>query len=387
MRADVFLVDHEHATTRSQAQRLIASGVEWRLTPLAPWKKVAKNGDEIPAGAELKLLDDAEVKYISRGGLKLEGALNATGLKVDGLRCLDVGQSTGGFTDCLLQRGAAQVIGVDVGQGQLHDRLREDVRVICVEGVNARFMTAAILEDACEEVISERWEEQEDNDTLPQAPYAWMRNGGQIDEEYDDSRDAKDSDIEAFKAERAAKAKARAEGTVPTERRRKAEYADVNITPEFDFVTGDVSFISLTLVLPAVVRMLKPHGHLLMLVKPQFELQPGQVGKGGIVRDPALFKEVQARVRTCLAELGLEVKAWMDSAIEGGDGNHEFFVHAVQGAEIKNLDQPLPDMPAATATKRVSRTVLRELKRIDVIDDEEDGYNVPGPARPKRKKA
>lgn len=387
MRADVFLVDHGHATTRSQAQRLIASGVEWRLTPLAPWKKVAKNGDEIPAGAELKLLDDAEVKYISRGGLKLEGALNATGLKVDGLRCLDVGQCTGGFTDCLLQRGAAQVIGVDVGQGQLHDRLREDVRVICVEGVNARFMTAAILEDACEEVISERWEEQEDNDTLPQAPYAWMRNGGQIDEEYDDSRDAKDSDIEAFKAERAAKAKARAEGTVPTERRRKAEYADVNITPEFDFVTGDVSFISLTLVLPAVVRMLKPHGHLLMLVKPQFELQPGQVGKGGIVRDPALFKEVQARVRTCLAELGLEVKAWMDSAIEGGDGNHEFFVHAVQGAEIKNLDQPLPDMPAATATKRVSRTVLRELKRIDVIDDEEDGYNVPGPARPKRKKA
>jgi 23S rRNA (cytidine1920-2'-O)/16S rRNA (cytidine1409-2'-O)-methyltransferase len=279
------------------------------------------------------------------------------------------------------------VIGVDVGQGQLHDRLREDVRVICVEGVNARFMTTAILEDACEEVISERWEEEEDNETLPQAPYAWMRNGGQVDEEYDDSRDAKDSDIEAFKAERAAKAKARAEGTVPTERRRKAEYADVNITPEFDFVTGDVSFISLTLVLPAVVRMLKPHGHLLMLVKPQFELQPGQVGKGGIVRDPALFKEVEARVRTCLAELGLEVKAWMESAIEGGDGNHEFFVHAVQGAQIKNLDQPLPDMPAATATKRVSRTVLRELKRIDVIDDEEDGYNVPGPARPKRKKA
>lgn len=387
MRADVFLVDHGHATTRSQAQRLIASGVEWRLTPLAPWKKVAKNGDDIPAGAELKLLDDAEVKYISRGGLKLEGALNATGLKVQGLRCLDVGQSTGGFTDCLLQRGAAQVIGVDVGQGQLHDRLREDVRVICVEGVNARFMTTAILEDACEEVISERWEEEEDNETLPQAPYAWMRNGGQVDEEYDDSRDAKDSDIEAFKAERAAKAKARAEGTVPTERRRKAEYADVNITPEFDFVTGDVSFISLTLVLPAVVRMLKPHGHLLMLVKPQFELQPGQVGKGGIVRDLALFKEVEARVRTCLAELGLEVKAWMESAIEGGDGNHEFFVHAVQGAQIKNLDQPLPDMPAATATKRVSRTVLRELKRIDVIDDEEDGYNVPGPARPKRKKS
>ncbi|MBB2776316.1 UNVERIFIED_ORG: 23S rRNA (cytidine1920-2'-O)/16S rRNA (cytidine1409-2'-O)-methyltransferase [Comamonas terrigena] len=385
MRADVFLVDHGHATTRSQAQRLIASGVEWRLTPLAPWKKVTKNGDDIPAGVELKLLDNAEAKYISRGGLKLEGALEATGLKVDGLRCLDVGQSTGGFTDCLLQRGAAQVIGVDVGHGQLHERLRADVRVVCVEGMNARAMTAEVLEDACEEVISERWEEEEDNDTQPKAPYAWMRNGGQVDEDYDDSNDAKDSDIEAFKAERVAKAKAREEGTVPTERRRKAEYAEVDTTPLFDFVTGDVSFISLTLVLPAVVRLLKPHGQLLMLVKPQFELQPGQIGKGGIVREPAHFQEVEERVRTCLTELGLEVKAWMESAIEGGDGNREFFIHAVQGQTIKDLGEPLPDQPAAPAAKRVSRTVLRELKRIDVIDDEEDGYNVPGPARPKRK--
>ncbi|WP_234687085.1 TlyA family RNA methyltransferase [Comamonas aquatica] len=385
MRADVFLVDHGYATTRSQAQRLIASGVEWRLTPLAPWKKVTKNGDDIPAGVELKLLDNAEAKYISRGGLKLEGALEATGLKVDGLRCLDVGQSTGGFTDCLLQRGAAQVIGVDVGHGQLHERLRADVRVVCVEGMNARAMTAEVLQDACEEVISERWEEEEDNETQPKAPYAWMRNGGQVDEDYDDSNDAKDSDIEAFKAERAAKAKAREEGTVPTERRRKAEYAEVDTTPLFDFVTGDVSFISLTLVLPAVVRLLKPHGQLLMLVKPQFELQPGQIGKGGIVREPAHFQEVEERVRTCLTELGLEVKAWMESAIEGGDGNREFFIHAVQGQTIKDLGEPLPDQPAAPAAKRVSRTVLRELKRIDVIDDEEDGYNVPGPARPKRK--
>ena len=212
-----------------------------------------------------------------------------------------------------------------------------------------------------------------------------MRNGGEVGEDYDDSNDAKDAEIEAFKAERAAKAKAREEGTIPTERRRKAEYAEVDTTAEFDFVTGDVSFISLTLVLPAVVRLLKPHGHLLMLVKPQFELQPGQVGKGGIVRDPALYKEVEERIRACLTELGLEVKAWLDSPIEGGDGNHEFFVHAVQGAEIKHLDQPLPEQPAAPAAKRVSRTVLRELKRIEIFDDEEDGYNVPGPARPKRK--
>ena len=96
---------------------------------------------------------------------------------------------------------------------------------------------------------------------------------------------------------------------------------------------------------------------------------------------------VEQRIRSCLNALGLEVKGWMDSPIEGGDGNHEFFVHAVQGAEILHLDQPLPDQPAAPAAKRVSRTVLRELKRIDVIEDENEGYNVPGPARPKRKNA
>lgn len=389
MRADVFLVENGHATTRSQAQRLIAAGVQWRLSPLAPWKKVAKNGDEIPAMAELELLNTDEAKYISRGGLKLEGALDKTGLKVEGLRCLDVGQSTGGFTDCLLQRGAAQVIGVDVGHGQLHERLRSDPRVICVEGINARSMTAEILQDACEEVLSELWEEEpEDNDTQPVAPYSWMRNGGLVDEEYDDSDDAKDAEIEAFKAERAAKAKGLVvEEAAPMERKRRAEFADLDTTPQFDLVTGDLSFISLTLVLPAVVRMLKPHGQLVMLVKPQFELQPGQIGKGGIVREPALFAEVEQRIRTCLTELGLTVKAWMDSPIEGGDGNHEFFVHAVQGAEVLHLDTELPGQSERPAAKRVSRTVLREQRRKDVIDEEYDNaYGVPGPARPKRKR-
>ena len=351
-----------HAATRSQAQRLIAGGVQWRMTPLTPWKKVAKNGDEIPAGAELQLLDGAEARFISRGGLKLEGALAATKLSVDGLRCLDVGQSTGGFTDCLLQAGAAQVIGVDVGHGQLHDRLRSDARVICVEGVNARAVTAEGLQEACEEVLSERWEEDpDDNDTQPVAPYAWMRNGGVVDEDYDDSDDAKENEIEAFKAERAAKGKARDEGTVATQRRRRAEFADVDITPQFDFVTGDLSFISLTLVLPAVTRLLKPHGQLLMLVKPQFELQPGQVGKGGIVRDAALFTEVEQRIRTCLGELGLEVKGWMESAIEGGDGNREFFVHAQQAAVVKEPEQPETqddDEPRSAVKAALSRPRL-----------------------------
>ncbi|QIL70177.1 TlyA family RNA methyltransferase [Diaphorobacter sp. HDW4B] len=331
MRADVFLVEKGHATTRSQAQRLITAGVEWRLAPGLPWNKVAKNGDDIPEMAEVQLLDAAEAKYISRGGLKLEGALTATGLKVAGLRCLDVGQSTGGFTDCLLQQGAAQVIGVDVGHAQLHERLRSDARVVCVEGLNARSMTADSLRDACEEALSEVVVEEEDNDTQPTAPYAWMRNGGVVDDEYDDSDDAKEQDVEEFKAERAAKAKAKVDGSMPVQRKRREGSENVDITPEFDFITGDVSFISLTLILPALVPLLKQKGQMLMLVKPQFELQPGQVGKGGIVRDPALYAEVEQRIRECCKSVGLKVEQWMDSAIEGGDGNREFFVLARRG--------------------------------------------------------
>ncbi|SER62589.1 TlyA family RNA methyltransferase [Giesbergeria anulus] len=332
MRADVFLVEKGHAATRSQAQRLITAGVEWRLSSFAPWQKVAKNGDEIPVMAELRLLDGAEAKYISRGGLKLEGALAATGLQVSGLRCLDVGQSTGGFTDCLLQQGATQVIGVDVGHGQLHERLRQDGRVVCVEGLNARSMTAADLQAACELALSEVIEEAEDNDTQPVAPYSWMRNGGLVDEEYDDSDDAKEQDIEAFKAERAAKQQARQAGTLPVQRRRRAGLEGVDITPSFDVITGDLSFISLTLVLPALVPLLAPGGTLLMLVKPQFELQPGQVGKGGIVRDAALYPVVEQRIRDCCAGLGLAVQTWLDSPIAGGDGNREFFVLARSAA-------------------------------------------------------
>ncbi|MGD9773097.1 TlyA family RNA methyltransferase [Diaphorobacter sp.] len=328
MRADVFLVERGHASTRSQAQRLIAAGVQWRLSPLTPWQKVAKNGDDIPDVAEVQLLDAAEARYLSRGGLKLEGALVAAGVDPAGLRCLDVGQSTGGFTDCLLQRGAAQVIGVDVGHGQLHERLRHDARVVCVEGVNARALTPDVLRQACDLALSEVIEDEEDNETQPQAPYAWMRNGGLVDDEYDDSGDAKEHEIEHFKAERAAKAKARAEGALPVQRRRRAGTEGVDITPAFDLVTGDLSFISLTLVLPALVPLLKDQGQLLMLVKPQFELQPGQVGKGGIVRDVQLYAQVEQRIRECCDGLGLQVLAWLDSPIEGGDGNREFFIHA-----------------------------------------------------------
>ena len=118
---------------------------------------------------------------------------------------------------------------------------------------------------------------------------------------------------------------------MPVERRRRAECAGVDTTPLFDVVTGDLSFISLTLVLPALVPLLAPEGALLMLVKPQFELQPGQVGKGGIVRDEQLYAVVEKRIRDCCAEQGLAVLAWLDSPISGGDGNREFFVFARRG--------------------------------------------------------
>ena len=249
MRADQLLVERGLASSRSQAQRLIASGVRW--LDRGGWKAVAKNGDEVPAQAEVELLDSAEARYVSRGGLKLEGALRACGVDVTGKNCLDVGQSTGGFTDCLLQHGAARVTGVDVGHGQLHEQIRRDPRVVAVEKVNARELTAQ------------------------------------------------------------------------------------QVGSQFDLIVGDLSFISLTLVLPALVPLLKgpstdrgQAGQLLLLVKPQFELQPGQVGKHGVVTDPSLYAVVERRLRDACAALGLQVHGWHDSPVRGGDGNREFFIHA-----------------------------------------------------------
>ncbi len=335
MRADLFLVEHGFATTRSQAQRLIGSGVQWRvlvdevaesLGVRAPWKRVAKNGDEIPEAAEVEVLDNTEAKYISRGGLKLEGALAATGLDVTGLRCLDVGQSTGGFTDCLLQHGAAQVVGVDVGHGQLHVSMRQDARVVCLEGINARSLTAIDLVAACAREMSAAGH-------------------------FDDEISAGD---------------------------------ELEIDPGFDFLTGDLSFISLTLVLPAVVRLLKADGHLLMLVKPQFELQPGQIGKGGIVRDAVHFEFVEKRLRDCCAELGVEVLQWMPSSIDGGDGNREFFIHGRRSHEVNLSDKPLPVAPPRKVVKRTPRAETRALHAAHE-DSEEAHAGQHGPARRKQK--
>ncbi|MES2402511.1 MAG: TlyA family RNA methyltransferase [Pseudomonadota bacterium] len=345
MRADLFLVEHGFATTRSQAQRLIASGVQWRVLvegEVAPaWKRVAKNGDEIPASAELQVLDNTEAKYISRGGLKLEGALKVTKLKVNGLRCLDIGQSTGGFTDCLLQNGAVQVVGVDVGHGQLHATMRDDERVVCIEGVNARSLTAGDLAEHYRRAVH-------------------LKNGGEVGDE-DFGREEDDEDGEGDE-----------------------ERGD-DFNPLFDFLTGDLSFISLTLVLPAVARLLKADGHLLMLVKPQFELQPGQIGKGGIVRDPAHFEFVEKRLRDACADVGVDVLGWMESAIEGGDGNREFFIHGKKQHNVVAEEKPLAAAPVRNIPKRTTRSELRALHAAHE-DSEEAHAGQHGPARSKRKK-
>ena len=291
MRIDQLLVQRGRASTRSQAQRLIADGVEW--LNLDTWKRVAKNGDEVPEAAQLRLLDDSEARYVSRGGLKLEAALKTVGLSVSGLRCLDVGQSTGWFTDCLLKSGAQSVVGVDVGSAQLHPSLRQDARVLCVEGVNARTLSAADLIAAYAGSTGVDGQFDIEND----ASDAW-------DDDQDDEDDAEaDEGSEAVE--------------LPPE-----------FAPPFDLLVADLSFISQTLVLPAAVPLLKDGGTLLTLVKPQFELQPGQVGKGGIVKDPEMYPIVEQRLRDTCAELGLKVTHWFDSPIAGGDGNREFFICA-----------------------------------------------------------
>jgi len=243
-RADQLLVERGLAHSRSQAQRLIAAGVMWRLGSQT-WQRVDKNGALVPQEAELQLQDDAETKYVSRGGLKLAGALRETGIKPQGLHCLDVGQSTGGFTDCLLQQGAVQVTGVDVGHSQLHSRLRGDSRVVCIEHCNARDLTLA---------------------------QCGSHTG-------------------------------------------------------FALIVADLSFISLTLVLPALKSVMSECCQMLLLVKPQFELQASDIGKGGVVKDPVKYVQVEQRLREAALALDLHVSQWLPSAISGGDGNHEFFIH------------------------------------------------------------
>jgi 23S rRNA (cytidine1920-2'-O)/16S rRNA (cytidine1409-2'-O)-methyltransferase len=250
------------AASRSQAQRLIDAGVR-RLTREG-WKPVSKSEDLLE-DAELELLDAAEARYVSRGGLKLEAALRSSGVTVHNKHCLDIGQSTGGFTDCLLQHGAAHVTGVDVGHGQLHARIRADARVRCIERFNAR-------EIAIEQLVA-----------INSIANSLIKSTA-------------DKQFDGF----------------------------------FDLLVGDVSFISQTLLIPRFSALLKSESDVLFLVKPQFELQPGDLSKGGLVKDASLYVQVEQRIRTAYVGAGFTVQCYFESPIVGGDGNREFFVHAVK---------------------------------------------------------
>lgn len=250
MRADLLLVERGLAPSRTAAQRLIAAGhvftlVGRKLTRVPLTKPGVTLDDDVALEVEASELE----KFVSRGGLKLDGAITKVRLDVAGLHCLDVGQSTGGFTDCLLQRGAASVVGVDVGHSQLHPRLRDDARVTCIEGVNARTLGTA---DLCT-------------------------------------------------------------GTARA---------------DFDLIVADVSFISLTKVLPQWPALLREGGRVLSLVKPQFEVGADKVGRGGIVRDASLFASVEHTIRATCADAKLNVLDYFESSVTGSDGNHEFFVYA-----------------------------------------------------------
>lgn len=243
LRLDKLLVDAGLAASRERAQALILAG-----RVLVNEQRQDKPGTPVSPEAALRLLGE-DMRYVSRGGLKLEDALTAWGIDVRALPCADIGASTGGFTDCLLQQGAASVLCIDTGYGQIAERLRTDARVRLMERTNARLIAPG---------------------TLPEG---------------------------------------------------------------IALIVMDVSFISATLVLPAVLAGLAPVGErwagdLVLLVKPQFEAGREHVGKGGIVREPAARQLAVARVREAVEALGGQELEVIDSPITGMEGNHEYLLHA-----------------------------------------------------------
>ena len=247
LRLDKLLVDRSLAASRERAQALILAG-----RVLVNDQRVDKPGVSVAEDAVIRMLGD-DLRYVSRGGLKLEGALEAWGISVEGLACADIGASTGGFTDCMLEHGAVTVLAVDTGWGQIHNKLRADSRVTLMERTNARLLEPGQL--------------------VPLAPQPVR------------------------------------------------------------FFAMDVSFISATLVIPAVVKALAPageawQGDAVLLVKPQFEAGREYVGKGGIVRDPAAHQLAVHRVEASVRENGGQALALIDSPILGMEGNREFLLHA-----------------------------------------------------------
>lgn len=235
LRLDHLLVARGLFPSREQAQRAIMAG------EVKVGTRVASKASEL-TDEQAELTTKGRRQFVSRGGIKLQGALDHFKLDVTGTVALDIGASTGGFTDCLLQRGAAKVYAVDVGHDQLAWKIRNDPRVIVLEKINAR------------------------------------------------------------------------------------ELSQQHVPQKVDLCVIDVSFISLTLILSPAFASLRLGGHLLALIKPQFELQRGQVGRGGVVRDPTLHKEAQRKVSEFVEAAGQEVIGVVPSTITGAEGNQEFFV-------------------------------------------------------------
>ncbi len=239
-RLDALLVERGLAETRSKAQALILAGAVWSGD-----KKLDKAGASFADDVALELRG-RDHPWVSRGGIKLAHALEHFAIDVTGAVALDIGASTGGFTDVLLSKGAARVYAVDVGHGQLAWKLRNDPRVVVLERFNARNLTAQ------------------------------------------------------------------------------------EVPEKVDLVVCDASFIGLETVLPAALALAKPHSRLVALIKPQFEVGPKRVGKGGVVRDPELHREVCERIAAWLTGLGWTVAGIVESPIRGPEGNVEFLIHAAR---------------------------------------------------------
>ena len=248
IRIDKLLVERGVVTSRERAQAMLLAG-----RVMVNGQKIEKPGASVALDAEIRLLGD-ELPYVGRGGLKLEAALQHWSIDLSGRTCIDVGASTGGFTDCMLQHHAAKVIAVDTGYGQIAAKLRSDDRVKLLENTNARYLTR-------EQIV---------------------QTGAQL---------------------------------------------------PVTFIAIDVSFISVTLILPAVLESAfgepeSPARELVVLVKPQFEVGRERVGKGGIVRDEPSQQSALVRVRDAVEALGGRKLESMDSPILGAEGNREFLLHA-----------------------------------------------------------
>ncbi|WII70801.1 TlyA family RNA methyltransferase [Bdellovibrio sp. 22V] len=250
-RLDVWLTEKGLAPSRTHAQDLIDAGQVYLQE--GAQKKILKKAslpmDDSFLG-KIFIEEGSANRFVSRGGLKLEGALAHLNLSVKDLRVLDVGISTGGFADCLLQNGAAQVLGVDVGHGQVHQSLLKNPRLQVIEGINARQLS------------------------------------------------------------------------------QEAQVLKSTPAEKFDLIVMDVSFISIALIIPELTGFLKTEGHLLSLVKPQFEVGIDGLSKGGIVKDTSLYQDVEERIKNLCREQGLKVLDYFSSPIQGKDGNNEFFIFA-----------------------------------------------------------